>query len=95
MAAMVNLGYGCTNGFAVQKWLNSAERCILRKCCQLLRLNFRSADWFLCKPWLLVFCWSKVKMQFFVFFYQKALCTAQQNCTEFPHFCCSKGERYW
>ncbi len=45
MAAMVKLGYGCTNGFVAQKWLNSGEGCLLRKCRELLGLNFRRGVW--------------------------------------------------
>ena len=47
MADMVKMGYGCLNGFIAQKWLISAEGCILRKCRQSLGLNFRIGDWLL------------------------------------------------
>ena len=55
MANMVNLGCGCINGFIAQKWLYFAEGSILRKCRQLLGLNFRIGDWLLWKRLLLVF----------------------------------------
>ena len=47
MADMVKLGYGCINGFEAQKWLNSAEGCIFRKCTQWPGLNFKIGDWLL------------------------------------------------
>ncbi len=47
MADMVKFGYGCINGFIVQKWLISAEGSILRKCRQSLGPNFRIGDWLL------------------------------------------------
>ncbi len=86
MAKMVKLGYGCTNGFVAQKWSIFAERCILRKCRQLLGLICRSGDWLLWQPLLLVFCWLKVTMWYFVFLDQNVLCAAQQNCTKYQNF---------
>ncbi len=47
MADMVKFGYGCINGFIAWKWLISVNGSILRKCRQLLGLNFRIGDWLL------------------------------------------------
>ncbi len=47
MAIMVKFGYGCINGFIAQKWMISVKGSILRKCRQLLGLNFRIGDWLL------------------------------------------------
>ncbi len=69
-------------GMVVIAWkqLISAEGSILRKCRQLLGLNFRIGDWLLWLCFLLVFCWLKVKMWFFCFLDQNVLHNAQQNC---------------
>ncbi len=67
MADMVKLGYGCINGFIAQKLLIFAEGCILRKCRQLLGLNFRIGDELLLQCLLLVFVGQKSKCDFLVF----------------------------
>ena len=95
MANMVKFGYGCINGFIAQKWLISAEGSILKKCRQLLGLNFRIGDWLLWQCWLLVFCWLKVKMWFFGFLDQNVLHAAQQNCIKYQNIYSSNGRRYW
>ena len=47
MADIVKFGYGCTNGFLARKWWISVKGSILRKCRQLIGLNFRIGDWLL------------------------------------------------
>ncbi len=59
---------------AAQKWSKSAEKIEkMRKCRQLLGLNFRSGDWLLWWHLFFVFCWSKVKM-WFSYFLDKRPC---------------------